>query len=513
MSLETRSPTLPSLPPRLPRTRRPRPRATGPIPVRRSPLRRRVDMAPATALAAVCALTGLAAAIRLALPRGLWLDEAISVHQAHLGLATLVQDLAQTDRHPPLYPLALWATVHLGGTSDFAVRLPSIAAGTLVVPALYALGRELYDRRTAVLAAALGTLSPLLVWYSQEARMYAFVTLFAVLTVLGCARVLRRGRAVDWALYALAATLLVWSHWFAALLVAATQLAFAARTVRHGPEPRFLLGWGASLAVLAWQLVGLGVLAVRQVEASGAGGGYAGAGGEGSGVSFYTLTANLTWLLGGFQPPRVTQLLSAVWPLGMLGALVALGRRVDRATLLLAGCALAPPLALLAWGAFNPAVFEVRYLIGSAPLVVLLVARLVMLAPARAPRALAATATVALLGVALAVQQLDGSNPRRYDQREAIAAAQRAMGPRDVLLYAPAELGYVIERYAPGLAARPLDGLLPTRREAPQVVVLASFLDQPRYRRVVDRQIGALRYARRQRPIAGEPGVRLWRFT
>jgi 4-amino-4-deoxy-L-arabinose transferase-like glycosyltransferase len=467
------------------------------------------------AAATVLALTLAGLALRLAIPRGLWLDEATSVHQAHLGLAELIQNLAQTDRHPPLHAVTLWATIRTIGDSDFAVRVPSIIAGTLVVPALYALGRELYDRRTGVAAAVLGTVAPLLVWYSQEARGYAFVTLFAVLAVLGCARVLRRGGPLDWALYTVAASLLIWSHWFAGLLVLCTQaFLVVALFRRRGAERRRLLrGWLASAAVIAVQLIPLGMLAAAQLQATGSTGGYAGATDGGSGVSFYTVTSNVAWLIGGFHPDRVSVVLSAVWPLAMLVSLLVLGVRAGRSTLLLGVCTVGPIVGLLVLGAVNPGVFEVRYFLAAAPLGVLLLARLaVASSPRRARQGIVLAAMFAVLAVALADQQLDPRNPRRYDYREALAQVRHEVGPRDVLLYEPPELRTVLERYAPDIAARPLDGTLPTRAEARRVVVLGSFLDQARYRQVVNRQIGALRYARRQDGRSSFPGAALWTF-
>src|ERR671911_1420331 len=110
-----------------------------------------VSRGTAVSVLGLLMLVGLA--IRAAVPRGLWLDEAISLHQAHLGLPELIQNLAQTDRHPPLHAVVLWATMRVFGDSDLAVRLPTIVAGTLVIPALYALGHELYDRRTGLAAA------------------------------------------------------------------------------------------------------------------------------------------------------------------------------------------------------------------------------------------------------------------------------------------------------------------------------------------------------------------------
>ncbi len=160
------------------------------------------------------------------MPRGIWLDEAISIHQARLSLHDLFSNLYYGDRHPPLHHLALWLTIRAFGDGEFAVRLPSLIAGTLVIPALYELGRELYDRRTGLIAAAFAAVSPLLVWYSQEVRMYAFVTLFGLLALLTQLRVMRNGTMLNWAAYILATAALLWSHYFGLLLIGVQQLIF-----------------------------------------------------------------------------------------------------------------------------------------------------------------------------------------------------------------------------------------------------------------------------------------------
>ena len=61
-------------------------------------------------------LAGLA--LRLAVPRGIWLDEAISIHQARLSLHDLFQNLYNGDRQPPLYHLTLWATIRAFGHGE-----------------------------------------------------------------------------------------------------------------------------------------------------------------------------------------------------------------------------------------------------------------------------------------------------------------------------------------------------------------------------------------------------------
>jgi hypothetical protein len=127
-------------------------------------------------------------------------------------------------------------------------------------------------------------------------------------------------------------------------------------------------------------------------------------------------------------------------------------------------------------------------------------------------RTLATAALAAVLAAALVDQQTNPNNPRRYDFREALAQVLAQARRGDVLLYQPPELRFVLDRYAPALTARPLNGRLPTRAEAARVTVLTAFLDQDRYKRVADRQLGALRTTRKRAGHDKLPGVTLLRF-
>jgi hypothetical protein len=265
---------------------------------------------------------------------------------------------------------------------------------------------------------------------------------------------------------------------------------------------------------LLCQLVPLGILAVAQVRATGAGGGYAGASSSGEGaVSFYAIVSNGAWALFGFHPDAVTDVLSAVWPLLMLATLLLIGRGVSRRAALLLACTTVPLLALLVLGLRSPDVFDVRYFVAVVPIVLVLLARAARTWP-RSPlgRTVATAAIAGVLAVALIDQQTNPDNPRRYDFREALAQVRAEARPGDVLLYQPPELRFVLDRYAPGLTARPLDGRLPTRGEARRVTVLTSFLDQERYKRVADRQLDALRTTRGPAGRDELPGVTLTRF-
>ncbi|HEU5102193.1 MAG TPA: glycosyltransferase family 39 protein [Roseiflexaceae bacterium] len=113
-------------------------------------------------------------------------------------MSDLLVDLPRLDPHPPLHYLMLQAMIGLGG-DEWQLRLPSALAGIVCIGLVYALGAELFDRQTGRLSALVLSLSPLHIWYAQEARMYALVAMLTLAAGLFAARALRSNRAPDWA--------------------------------------------------------------------------------------------------------------------------------------------------------------------------------------------------------------------------------------------------------------------------------------------------------------------------
>jgi len=148
--------------------------------------------------------------------QGLWYDEGFSVYLARMSLGEITARTA-SDIHPPLfyYLLHLW----LGpfGDSEFALRFFSLIFGLLTIPLIYALGRRLLGTTSGLLAASLLAISPLYLWYSQEARMYTLVTFLCLATSYLLLRGLAEGSkgALIWGLYVLINVLAVYSHFYA----------------------------------------------------------------------------------------------------------------------------------------------------------------------------------------------------------------------------------------------------------------------------------------------------------
>jgi uncharacterized membrane protein len=481
----------------------------------RLPRRGEPDTSRRTALLVLVAVILVGLGLRLAVTRGIWLDEAISIHQARLSLHDLFRTLYFGDRQPPLHDLVLWFTIRAFGHGEFAVRLPSLIAGTLVIPVLYELGRELYDRRTGLVAAAFAAVSPVLIWYSQEVRMYEFVALFGLLALLMQLRVIRNASMLNWAGYILATAALLWSHYFGLVVIAVQQLVFIAVLVhrmRNGqPVKRLALGFAYSAAVLALQLVPLLVFAVHQYHST------HGAAGSPSGtydlLSFYAVLANMAWALWGYQPNATSVLLSAMWPLFLLGSLVLLGRGGSRQTMTLAATALALVVLLIVVSLFDHSLFEVRNFLILVPLVLLLIARLVT-GWIRKPKArlLVAGGVILTLLVGLADQQLNKSNPRLFDFRGAIHDIQADAGPNSLVLYEPSDMRYVLEYYAPNLRSQPLTQRVSASREGSPVFVLASFQSNRAFFNETNKVVGQLTFFRTLVHRFKTPQTLVWEF-
>ena len=128
-------------------------------------------------LIAVCA--GLAVRFLDLGGKSFWTDEMLTIDNALIGEAMPRAHLFGMLQGPLMSLL-----VRLLGAVSMAegfLRLPFALAGCLTVLAMYILTRFLKGPWVALNTAFFISLSPMLVWYSQEVRGYVFVVLFTVL--------------------------------------------------------------------------------------------------------------------------------------------------------------------------------------------------------------------------------------------------------------------------------------------------------------------------------------------
>lgn len=109
--------------------------------------------------------------------QSLWIDEYLMVLRASLGEPFRWADWFVNPQGPlPALVIRLWSD--LCGTSDWILRIPSACYGTATIPGVFFLARRMC-RSAAWPATVLATLSPFLLWYSQEARHYGLAFLVA----------------------------------------------------------------------------------------------------------------------------------------------------------------------------------------------------------------------------------------------------------------------------------------------------------------------------------------------
>jgi mannosyltransferase len=143
-------------------------------------------------------------------------DEVITVARVIPGsFIDMLKQVKGSESNPPLYYVLAWGWAKAFGTGEVGMRSLSALFGAATVPLAYCIGAELSSRRAGLITAAVVAVSPMLIWYSQEARSYALLVFFCAASLLFFARALRTRSGRDLALWALASALALCSHYFA----------------------------------------------------------------------------------------------------------------------------------------------------------------------------------------------------------------------------------------------------------------------------------------------------------
>jgi len=155
-----------------------------------------------------------------------WFDESFTAYMIKFNFADIAK-WTSFDVHPPLFYwlLKIWAAFF--GHSDVALRSFSVFCGGLVILLGFLLSRKLFGKKVGYLTLPLLAISPMLLRYGIEMRMYAL----AVVIVFAQILVLIKAREVDsnslrkwWVFYGVLLAAGMWTHYFTALAVLAQWL-------------------------------------------------------------------------------------------------------------------------------------------------------------------------------------------------------------------------------------------------------------------------------------------------
>lgn len=192
--------------------------------------------------------------------KSLWIEEGLSIYRAQQDLPhilsniVMIQDVATHDTHPPLYFIVLHFLTRVAGTSEFTFRFLSVAWAVLLVPLLYAFGAMLLGRKAGLWAAAIGALSPVYLWYSQETRSYTMLVFLTAFSNYALLRLFQSARQSDRG----ARGIILW-------VIAYLLSTVAAIFTHYGALFMVLFHWVVVLSLAIWQrrwwLIGLSTAA------------------------------------------------------------------------------------------------------------------------------------------------------------------------------------------------------------------------------------------------------------
>ena len=381
---------------------------------------------PMVGLGAVLVLGAVLRSLRLQQLGDFDFDEVASVWYARSLPLDIIAAIAEAPfEHPPLYYVALHYWTTWFGEQEPIVRSLSVPFGVLLIPTTYQLARMYLRPWPSVFAAGVVAVSPMLIFFSREARMYAAAALFGTLALWLFERAMRRGRRRDWIWLALTIVVGAYVDYTAALAVVAMNLALPWRFRQQRRRvlafvaielvclaialPWVLLARGVQDSLPAFGTGGLGLGLIREVSAS---------------AWLDVFVGDAAVRGGGRAGALVAAVLGA---LAVAGVALALARRM--AGLLLAQAAAV--LGFLALLLIFDKDYQSRYLLPAIPTLAVLAAVPFSLAPRRAwVTAPAAVVVVAALAGPMYASRAYYDDYRRGDYRSITSTIENLARPR-----------------------------------------------------------------------------------
>jgi mannosyltransferase len=187
-------------------------------------------------------------------------DEVTSAEVASRSVPQILDVIPNIDAVFGPYYLFLHFWTALAGTSEVALRLPSILAMAGAVAIAAELGRRLYTPAVGLVAGTLLCFVPNTSRYAAEARPYAFACFFAALAFLALIEAVQRGGRLRWIGYGLSVLLLGLSH----LIALTTLAAHAAWLVVHARDR--LRTWAVATGVANLPVLPIAYLGTTQED-------------------------------------------------------------------------------------------------------------------------------------------------------------------------------------------------------------------------------------------------------
>lgn len=157
---------------------------------------------------------------------GMWHDEIITYITASKDS---LWDVIKSSMPRPLYFLLLHFWIEIFGNSELLMRFLSVITGALAIPIMYFAGLELEKTNSpnlisklssvGITAALLTAVNSFLIYYSQEIRQYALLTLFSALSLYVLLKLINSPSGKNLLLFIIINFIFVLSHYISTIFI------------------------------------------------------------------------------------------------------------------------------------------------------------------------------------------------------------------------------------------------------------------------------------------------------
>ncbi|WP_293874327.1 glycosyltransferase family 39 protein [Flavobacterium sp.] len=158
--------------------------------------------------------------------QSIWLDETHTMIEGNPNISykEFYDIMVFREQMPYFYFLCVKAFSFIFGHTTYIVRLLSAIFGLISIHAIYLLGREIYNKKTGLISAALLSVNYFHLTYSQEARPYILLSLFVILSFYRLVVFIKNANIKNAILYALFANLMINTHFFGLFILVSQSL-------------------------------------------------------------------------------------------------------------------------------------------------------------------------------------------------------------------------------------------------------------------------------------------------
>jgi mannosyltransferase len=376
--------------------------------------------------------------------QSLRLDEAQSLWQTSHTPVKIIEIVAE-DVHVPLYHFILHFWQLIFGSDVSLARFLSFIFFLLSMPLVYAVGKLVYDSRTALFATVLFIVSPFMNWYGNEIRMYSLFVFIVLLNQYFFLRLYKKQTSGLWLGFILSAIFGMYTHYFFFLVLLTNALFYVYNRKDYPPGTfkRFFNTYVVlALVFLPWLLW---VLYLGQTSNS-------------APMLLTPTTVNFfntfSEFLFGFQTDHLNTILVSLWPLTILFVFLALRKntKVSPETIYFLFAFLLPNVVAFFVSIIYRPVYLTRYLIFTMPSMYFVISWLISTYP-RQLAMIVRSALILVMVSMLFVEAVSATTPVKENYREAVTYLEENAGPSDIIVVSAPFTIYPVLYYYNGAAS------------------------------------------------------------